>query len=283
MIHRTLATALAVAFAALAAPAQAAISVTLERDASGLFDSFEYFQDFDTLASANGSSNVAWSNDATIDGWSLFNSAKVAKTFYRAGNGSDAGGYFYSYGQNGDSDRALGALGSGGAYWGSPASSALSGYAAAAFRNDSGATIEGVSVFWDAEQWRVGESNQGSDTLDFRYGFGDSFASVGTWINPGSAFKYNSTVTNAASTAGFATDGNANAVLRGGDIALEWEAGQTLWITWIDYNSAGFDHGLAIDNVSLSVAIPAVPEPASIALLAAGLGIVGAAARRKRA
>ena len=33
--------------------------------------------------------------------------------------------------------RALGALGSGGAYWGSPASSALSGYAAAAFRNDS--------------------------------------------------------------------------------------------------------------------------------------------------
>ena len=106
MIHRTLATALAVAFAALAAPAQAAISVTLERDASGLFDSFEYFQDFDTLASANGSSNVAWSNDATIGGWSLFDSAKVAKTFYRAGNGSDAGGYFYSYGQNGDSDRA---------------------------------------------------------------------------------------------------------------------------------------------------------------------------------
>jgi hypothetical protein len=279
MIVRTLALAAASLFAL---PAQAAINVTLERDASGLFDSFEYVQNFDSLASANGSTDVAWANDSTIAGWSLFDSKLNARTFYRASSGADSGGYFYSYGLNGDGERALGALGSGGAYWGSPASSALSGYMAVAFRNDSGSSIENVGVYFDAEQWRVGQANVGTDTLDFRYGFGDSFASVQTWINPGVSFKYNSSVVNTASAAGFATDGNANAVTLGGDIATDWQAGQTLWITWIDYNSSGFDHGLAIDNVSLSVAVTAVPEPASIAMLLAGLGIVGASVRRAR-
>lgn len=279
MIIRTFALALT---AALAAPAHAALSVTLERDAWGQFDSYEYQQTFDTLASANGNTNVAWANDSTLAGWSLFNALKNPITYYRASAGADAGGYVYSYGANGNSDRALGALGSGGAYWGSPASNALSAYMAVSFRNDADRTIEGVGVYWDAEQWRVGESNATTDTLDFRYGFGDTFGAVTTWINPGVSFKYNSPVANAG-TAGYGTDGNANAVQLGGDIALEWQAGQTLWITWIDYNSAGFDHGLAIDNVSLSVAIPAVPEPASIALLAAGLGVIGVAARRKRA
>ena len=127
---------------------------------------------------------------------------------------------------------------------------------AVAFRNDSGSRIENVGAYFDAEQWRVGESNVGADTLDFRYGFGDTFASVQTWVNPGLSFKYNSTVVNTAATTGFASDGNANVMMLGGDIATDWQAGQTLWITWIDYNSPGFDHGLAIDDVMIEVERP---------------------------
>lgn len=278
MMFRPLAAATAVLFACgvQAAP----IGVSLSADGFG-FETFEYTQDFNALSATNGTATIAWVNDSTLEGWSLFDSKQLAKTTYRASNGSDSSGSFYSYGL--DSDRALGAVGAGTAYWGTPASSALSGYVALALRNDSGRVLEGISLYWDAEQWRMAASNAGSDALDFRYGVGASFADVSTWTNPGVSFKYNSPVSNTTTGAGAPLDGNANAVALGGDIALDWQPGQTLWVTWIDYNSAGNDHGLAIDNVLLSVAVPAVPEPGALALLAAGLGIVGAAVRRQRA
>ena len=45
---------------------------TLAPAAASLFDSFEYAQDFDAPASANGSSNVARTNDSTLAGWAHF-------------------------------------------------------------------------------------------------------------------------------------------------------------------------------------------------------------------
>lgn len=265
--------------AALTVPlsiAHAAVGISLTTDPSGLFQSFEYLQDFNGLSSANSTSaNRAWSNDSTLAGWSLFGSQKAAITYYRASAGGEAGGYFYSYGQNGDSDRALGSVGSGGAYFGSPAENAISGYMALALRNDSGVALNGVTVLWDAEQWRVGENNATTDTLDFRIGFGETFASVQNWVNPGSAFKYNTTLKNGNPAAGYANDGNLNGVVSmGGDIALDWQPGQTLWLTWIDYNSAGYDHGVAIDNLLVTGAVTAVPEPGSVGLLVAGLGLL---------
>lgn len=277
MIIRTLAASAALA---LAIPAHAVVGVTLQRDSFGL-DSFEYVQDFDTLAATSGTATVAWANDTTIDGWSLFDANKVGKTTYRASHGSDSSGTFYSYGANGVGERALGAVGAGTTYWGSPASSGLSGYIALALRNDAGIALEGIGVYWDAEQWRLGQDNQTTDAVDFRYGFGDTFATVTTWINPGASFKYNSPILNTAGGAGAALDGNANAIALGGDIALDWQAGQTLWLTWIDYNSAGNDHGVAIDNVFVTAALAPVPEPSTIALMVAGLGLVGLGAARR--
>lgn len=266
----------ALALAAVLPSTHAAVSVTLTPEAGGL-SVFEYTQSFDSLASSG--SSVAWANDSTLAGWSLFDSTKSAKTTYRASDGSDSTGIFYSYGNS--SDRALGAVGSAGAYWGAPPSGALSGYIALALRNDTGQALSSVGVYWEAEQWRLGAGNPGSDTLDFRYGFGDTFKGVSTWINPGVSFKYNSPVYNTTSGAGAGIDGNATAVSLGGDIALDWQPGQTLWLTWIDYNSAGNDHGLAIDNVYVSTAVAAVPEPSAVWLALVGLGVAVAGARRR--
>lgn len=270
---------------ALAAPAHAALSVTLTPDASGLFDAYEYEQTFDSLSSTVSTSNIAWANDSTLAGWSLFGSTKAAITYYRASAGAESGGYVYSYGLNGDSDRALGTLGSGGAYWGSPASDALSSYVTLALRNDSGVAITDLTLLWTAEQWRVGESNATTDTMDFRYGLGADFASASAaWVNPGSAFKFNSQVRNTSGTAGRANDGNSSGMVDlGGHVALDWQPGQTLWLTWIDYNSSGFDHGLAIDNLYLSVAVSAVPEPSALLLFGAGAGLLAGLSGVRRA
>ncbi len=270
----------------LISTAHAAVSVTLSPDASGLFNSFEYTQDFNSLANVTSATNQAWQNDTTLKGWSLFNSKKAAITYYRASAGAEASGYFYSYGVSGDTDRALGSIGANNTYWGSPAENALSSYAALSLRNDSGMDLNGVYLSFDAEQWRIGQNNATTDTLDFRFGFGNTFADVTDWLNPGASFKFNTTVKNTTTGAGVTTDGNTVGVqYLGGDIALNWQQGQTLWFTWIDYNSAGFDHGVAIDNVYVSAAVPtstpAVPEPSTHALMVVALLTLGVAKRAR--
>ncbi len=41
---------------------------------------------------------------------------------------------------------------------------------------------------------------------------------------------------------------------------LAWTSGETLWLRWIELNDAGNDHGLALDNFSLSWAAGAPPK-----------------------
>jgi hypothetical protein len=65
----------------------------------------------------------------------------------------------------------------------------------------------------------------------------------------------------------------------GGTVTTSWAAGQTLWVRWVENNDVANDHGLAIDNFSLSVT--AVPEADSWAMLLAGLGLIGFIGRRR--
>jgi len=49
----------------------------------------------------------------------------------------------------------------------------------------------------------------------------------------------------------------------GGTVSgISWAADQTLWIRWIERNDAVNDHGLAIDDFSITT----VPEPVNVAL-----------------
>lgn len=256
-----------VAAAALSAAvsAQAAVSISVGSAA------FNYSQSFDSLASS-GTTN-AWSNENTINGWSLFNVATPVTT-YRAGAGTETNGAYYSFGDVGSSDRALGSIGSSGLQ---------SGAAAVAFTNNTGAALSGFTLHYDGEQWRNGgNASQASHKLTLQYGFGATFASVTTWTTAGLGFDFTSPVT--TPTAGSVLGNTAGLVANiGGTVTTAWSAGDTLWIRWNDINDAGNDHGLAIDNVSFSVTTAAVPEPGTYAMLLAGLGAVGFIARRRRA
>ena len=259
-------TLFASAVLALALPAQAQISLATPAST--------YSQNFDTLLTT-GATN-AWVNNSTLAGWSLFNSVGAAIATYATGNGSSITGAFYSFGSS--SDRALGGVGSGGTYFGSPASPGLAGHIAVAFTNGSGAVFDSFTLGFDGEQWRNG-GNTTAHTTVLEYGFGATFATVATWVAPGGNFDWTSPLATATSAA---VNGNVAGLVagKGGTITTPWAAGNTLWVRWIETNNLGNDHGLAIDNFSFSVT--AVPEPGTYALLLAGLGIVGFVARRRR-
>ncbi|MDO5625471.1 MAG: hypothetical protein Q4G71_12385, partial [Pseudomonadota bacterium] len=209
-----------------------------------------YAQNFDSLADS-GSSN-AWANGQTLEGWYLFDRNKGDITTYLAGSGTGTGGGFYSFGSSA-SDRALGGLGSGGAYFGNAASGAVAGWIALAATNNSGSAIDRVTIRFNGEQWRNG-GNTSAQPMTLEYGMGSSFAAVVTWTPAGADFNWASPVTGA--TAG-AVDGNAAGRVAdvGGTLTgLNWTAGQTLWLRWAEVNDNGNDHGLAIDDFSLTAA-----------------------------
>lgn len=258
------------ALLAAALPVQAAVAIA--------DDSFVYTQNFDSLTTST--SSTAWSNDSTLAGWSLFSAAGNPVASYFGGTGSSSTGAFYSFGGSGSAERALGGVGSGGTYFGSPVSGAVAGYVALALTNTSGAAFDSVSVAFDGEQWRNG-GNTSAQTMRLEYGFGSTFAGVAGWTAAGSAFDWASPVVGSSAAA---VDGNAAGHVAGvgGTLALSWAAGDTLWLRWVEVNDVGNDHGLAIDDLSVSVT-SAVPEPAAGALFAAGLAALGAIVRRRRA
>ncbi|AFY28987.1 ExeM/NucH family extracellular endonuclease [Cyanobium gracile] len=225
-----------------------------------------YSQTFDALA-VSGSAN-AWSNDVTLPGWHLFRqpaSAPVALSTYNADSGTSNSGAFVSYGSSGSSDRALGGLGSGGSFFGSPASGSVAGWFALALSNASGSAIGSLDLSFNGEQWRQG-GNTNAQTMELQWGFGASFDQVSTWITPGGSFNWSSPVT--GSTAGAVEGNGAGRVSAvGGSLDLSaspWAADATLWLRWAETNDAGNDHGLAIDDLTLSLSQAAVLPEVSI-------------------
>ncbi|MGZ3949645.1 MAG: hypothetical protein ACXVKK_16075, partial [Flavisolibacter sp.] len=194
-----------------------------------------YVQEFNTLASS-GTGN-AWTNNVTLEGWYLFRqpSPGTAILTYDASTGTTTAGSFYSYGNT--TDRALGGLGSGGAYFGSPSTGNVAGWIAASFTNNTGGTINDVTISFDGEQWRNGgNSPLASQTMVLEYGFGNSFGTVSSWTAPGGNFDWTSPVNTA--TAG-AVDGNGAGKVsnRGGTLTgVNWTTGTTLWIRWVERN-----------------------------------------------
>ena len=228
-----------------------------------------YSQAFDGLALSG--SSISWTNDLTLPGWFLFrqpSSSPVAITAYDAGNGSASSGSFYSYGSTGSSDRALGGLGSGGAYFGSPSSGSLAGWLALALTNTTGLPIASLNLSFSGEQWRNG-GNSGAQSMLLQYGIGTSFTAVTSWISPGGNFDWTSPI--ATSTSASANGNSAGRVAnRGGSLAnLNWSAGSTLWFRWIETNDAGNDHGLAIDDVSITITDNDSPPSVTLSLSAA--------------
>ena len=257
-----------------------AFGLAAESRATISYSGGTYSQNFDTLATS-GTAN-AWVNDSTLPGWSLFQYTGGGISTYSGGTGASSAGNFYSFGTGTPAERALGGLGSGNTYFGSPApaTGALAGYIALALKNTNGSTLNSFTLAFAGEQWRDG-GNTTAQTMALQYGFGSTFAGVGSWSSPGGTFDYASPVNTSTAAA---VDGNVAGKVNGlgGTVSsLSWLNNETLWIRWIEKNDVGNDHGLAIDDLTFSAT--AVPEASTwIAGLGLTLGMLGSFVRKYR-
>jgi len=195
-----------------------------------------YTQNFSTLATT-GTSNT-WTDNSTIPGWF------VSTSTYAASTGSSTTGALYSFGASGNSERALGSLASG------STGTLLYG---ARFVNQTGTTITSLAIAFTGEQWRNG-GNATAQTLSFQYQVANSGVitsiSGGTWTDF-SSLDFPSPIHTASAGA---LDGNsaANRTALSATLNVTVANGQEVWVRWRDLNDTGTDHGLAVDDFSLT-------------------------------
>ena len=244
--------------------AQAAISVTSAGS--------PYTENFDTLANVGTSSILP-------AGWLISETGGNANTTYTAGTGSGNAGDTYSFGASGSTERALGGLQSG----------SLVPTIGAIFTNDIGVTITTLTINYVGEGWRLGASGRGADSILFEYSLDASGLSDGTWTSV-STLTFSTPNTGGAIGA---LDGNAaaNRTAISATLAnLNIGAGQTFLIRFVDFNVAGADDGLAVDDFSLTAGVggvvggdDTVPEPSSWSLMIIGFTLLSAAMRTRNA
>jgi hypothetical protein len=198
-------------------------------------------ENFDTLASTG--TNITWVDNTTIPGW------YSSRATYNSGTGSSNTGSLYSFGVTGTnpvSDRALGSVASGG-------TGAV--FHAARLTNNTGATITSLDISYVGEQWRNG-GNTLAHALTFQYQVANSGVITGAntpasgWTTL-SALNFTGPVVGATATV---LDGNApaNRVAISATLSVTINGGQEIWLRWQDPDDTGNDHGLAIDDFSVT-------------------------------
>ena len=233
-VFRTCTSCFAAGLLALAAlPASAQVSLTTLDVAST--------QNFDSLPTTG---SVTWVDNSTISGWYLARSGTPAPPFaVAASSGTSTSGSFFSYGTGTAAERALGSQGSNGT---------LDQFYGVRLQNNTGSTITSIEVAYVGEQWRNG-GNAAVQSLAFSYVVGASpltdLTSTGTSV---ASLNFASPVTG---TTAAALDGNAaanRAAISATISGLSIPVGGEIMLRWKDINDAGNDHGLAIDDVSVT-------------------------------
>lgn len=216
-----------------------------------------YTQDFNTLANTGTS-------DVMPVGWHFFESGSGADGLYTANHGSSTSGDTYSYGSEGDNDRALGVRRTG----------TLVSTIGANFINNTGAEITQLYITYTGEQWRVGANRPDPDILSFQFSTDATSLSDGNWT-PVTQLDFSSPLVN---TNTGAVDGNApenRTTVAFTITGLSIANGSGFWIRWLDFDVSGTDDGLAVDDFTIDLNPPPVVFSMNPSSLNFGSVIIG--------
>lgn len=232
-----------------------------------------YSENFDTLANT-GTANV-WADNSTLPGWYASKTlAGTNVTAYRAEAGAGNSGAIYSYGTGTSTERALGSVGSS-----TPGNFAYG----VRFQNDTSDYMTNILISYTGEQWRNG-GNANAQVLAFAYRVSSLPITASDAVNSNSwtavtALDFTTPTVGAVAAA---LDGNqstnrvtvSNIELTG----VKVMPGEEIFIRWLDLNDGGNDHGVSVDDLTVSytrvfspVTGPVIqtdPQPATANVLA---------------
>ena len=204
-----------------------------------------YSQNFDGLPNKT---NGTWvSGTEYFTGWRLHRT-KPALTDLVVNTGASNTGNLYSYGASGSTDRALGALGSLNA--GEFAYGLL-------LQNNTASNIVALDISYIGEQWRSANSTTGIHRITFWYAISSDKDAFNLWPSGDKGWTHVSELTFLSPvyhTAGMALDGNAAANRRmlSHTLRVTIPNGHYIMLRWKDADEPEADHGLAIDDFSLT-------------------------------
>jgi len=203
-----------------------------------------YSQDFNTLISTGSGT---WSDNITIGNW--YAKRTGTGTSIAADTGSGNGGNLYSYGSSSATDRALGSLGSGNAAAGHFAWGVL-------LKNTGVTPISEITISYYGEQWRKSGVIVPQVVSFYYKTSSSSITDVEPNVSSGwtavSGLNFSSPIN---TTTGSALDGNASAnrvSITSAISGLYLAVDSYILLKWDDPDHSGSDHGLAIDDVSIS-------------------------------
>jgi hypothetical protein len=218
---------------------------------------YSHTQDFNFLSSS--ASPLTWVNDQGTQtttgspGWYWDGGIN-----YVGDDGSSPSGSWYSYGSS-SSDRAMGSLNT-------PVAGNSVFVWALVMQNLSSDPIENLTVTFTGEKWRNGDAV--SDTVSFSYKISATNITdtevLGGAVPSGwtAVPALNFTTVDAGDTG--AVDGNAaaNRTTLNASIPVAVPVNQFIALRWHDADiSSSIDHGMAIDDLSVTTA---VPEPGAV-------------------
>ncbi|GAB3197407.1 hypothetical protein ABID22_003444 [Pontibacter aydingkolensis] len=219
-------------------------STVLAQVSMGKYNTY-YSQNFDGLPNQT---NGTWvSGTEYFTGWRLHRT-KPDNTSLVVNTGSNNAGNLYSYGSSGSTDRALGALGS--ATAGEFAYGLL-------LQNNTGTNIMSLDVNYVGEQWRSANSTTGIHKITFWYAISSNKDGFNLWPSGDASWTQVNELTFFSPvyhTAGMALNGNAaeNRRMLFHTLAVNIPAGHYIMLRWKDADEPEADHGLAIDDFSLT-------------------------------
>ncbi|SJZ96058.1 T9SS type A sorting domain-containing protein [Sediminibacterium ginsengisoli] len=210
-----------------------------------------YLQDFNSLPVTGSFSlppkdgitlSAAPVNAVAAAGWqACMLSGSGSSAVFTTGTGSATTSAVYSFGNSGNTDRSLGTLASGTGIY---AIGVL-------FTNQTGITLNSITVSFSAQQWRKGGSgNRNSWQCNYKTGIFTDILQQGLTRIPQLDFYSVHTTTGALTLNGRLQENQLSVsfTLTG----ITWKNGEQLLLRWDDTDEAGSDDAMAMDQFSFS-------------------------------